>query len=80
MKQYTTQVPIEHDGNTYAIGAPIELADKAAVPLLAVGAIAAKGHAHDATGGDAQAKVADEVKAAPAKAVKVKAPRSKSKH
>lgn len=40
MKPYICNDPIKHDGDDYAIGESIELDDKAAEPLLAIGAIA----------------------------------------
>jgi chromosome segregation ATPase len=39
-KTYVVQEPVDHDGERYTPGAPIELASKDALPLLAVRAIA----------------------------------------
>lgn len=39
-KTYLVQVPISHDQEEYAPGRDIDLTDKQAAPLLAVGAVA----------------------------------------
>jgi hypothetical protein len=39
MKPYTCNDPVNHDGELYGVGDSIELDDKDAGPLLAVGAI-----------------------------------------
>lgn len=40
-KTYLARTPIDHDGERYEIGEPIELEDKQAAPLVACGAIGA---------------------------------------
>lgn len=38
-KIYNVKAPVDHDNERYEVGEPIELEDKAAKPLLDVGAI-----------------------------------------
>jgi hypothetical protein len=60
MKPYICNDPIDHDGERFAVGDPIELSDKQAAPLLEIGAITL----------DAQALLADKDDAKPARVAK----------
>ncbi len=39
MPKYTVKSPLNHDCKEHAVGAPVELDEKTAAPLLAVGAV-----------------------------------------
>jgi hypothetical protein len=60
MKPYICNDPIDHDGDRFAVGDPIELSDKQAAPLLAIGAITL----------DAQALLVEQGDAKPARVAK----------